>query len=475
MFMLNDEQVAIVTNDVENQGINFSHLGTDLIDHVCCDIEERMYDGIPFYDAYEQVKKDFGIKGLRQIQQDTLMLIDKNYRIMKNSMKLIGALSLALMAFGAMFKIMHWPMAGIMLAISFAFIALVFFPSLLYVTYKEANEKKQLPLYITGFIGGLIFITSILFKVMHWPGGAWLILSGLGILTLILIPMIIFKQVKKSKLNTSVYLIGLISLMIVLTGLLFKVMHWPGAGILLSVGGTIMILAFVPLFYITEIKNSEKPRVDFIFGIVALTFFIIFNFLLSLNASNTFNDDIAYQDNSYRETTKLLNSELDAIINDSVKNEVVSFIEQADLVCDKIEEIKILLTQYSLDISREDAKEYNKNGSPIIYGNHVPTNLLSDYNISSPLPVLKDELINLKKLYKEILPDSILISNNIDVLLNTNNSLLAFENKKLTWEEYYFSEKQSTAVMNMLSLWQYNVRLAEHKALSNLVVNSKNI
>ncbi len=107
MYLLTDEQVTIVTKDVENEGINYSHLMIDLVDHVCCDVEERMNQGISFSQAYEQVKKEFGIKGLRHIQKDTLMLIDKNYRIMKNSMKTIGVISLALMAFGALFKIMH--------------------------------------------------------------------------------------------------------------------------------------------------------------------------------------------------------------------------------------------------------------------------------------------------------------------------------------------------------------------------------
>ena len=112
MCLLTNEQVAIVTDDVKNEGINYSHLMIDLIDHVCCDVEERMNHGISFTQAYELVKKELGIRGLRHIQQDTLMLIDKNYRIMKNSMKAIGVISLALMAFGALFKIMHWPFAG---------------------------------------------------------------------------------------------------------------------------------------------------------------------------------------------------------------------------------------------------------------------------------------------------------------------------------------------------------------------------
>jgi len=143
MYLLKINEIAEIEKDVENEGINFSHLKFELVDHICCEIESYMYKGISFSEAYEQVRMEFGIKGLRHIQQDTLMLIDKNYRIMKNSMKTIGVLALGLMAFGALFKIMHWPFSGIMLAISFTFIAVVFFPALLYVMYRDVNQKQQ--------------------------------------------------------------------------------------------------------------------------------------------------------------------------------------------------------------------------------------------------------------------------------------------------------------------------------------------
>ncbi len=307
MCLLSTEQITIVTKDVENEGINFSHLQLDLVDHVCCDIEMHMDQGISFKKSYEIVKKEFGIKGLRQIQQNTLMLIDKNYRIMKKSMKIIGVLALALMAFGALFKIMHWPVAGIMLAISFVFVAFVFFPTLLYVMYKEVNRKKQAVTYIIAFVGGILFMASVLFKIMHWPGANFLFLPGMAILAFVLIPLIIIQRIGNLKMNKTVFLIGLISLIIILCGMLFKMMHWPGAAFLLVIGGALLVLAFVPLFYITDVRKSENIRIDFLFGIIAISYFIVFSFLLSLTASSGILIDFNYHDNSFRATANYLN------------------------------------------------------------------------------------------------------------------------------------------------------------------------
>ncbi len=391
MCLLSTEQIAIVSKDVENEGINFSHLQTDLVDHVCCDIEIHMDQGISFKKSYEIVKKEFGIKGLRQIQQNTLMLIDKNYRIMKKSMKIIGVLALALMAFGALFKIMHWPLAGIMLLASFVFVAFVFFPALLYVMYKEVNQKKQATIYITAFVGGILFMASVLFKTMHWPGANLLFLPGMAILAFILIPLIIIQRIANLKMNKTVFVIGLISLMTILWGMLFKIMHWPGAHVLLMVGGALLVLAFVPLFYITEVRKSENIRIDFLFGIVAISYFIIFSFLLSITASSGILIDFNYQDNSFRSSANHLNENNSSLLSETDQSEVSQFVKQADLVYIELENIKLHIIRSHYQINEQEAILLNKKNA-VIYGyGDLNDLLLANSKTKSRLLILKEK------------------------------------------------------------------------------------
>ncbi|MBI9067627.1 MAG: hypothetical protein JEZ09_10070 [Salinivirgaceae bacterium] len=471
MFRLNEEQVGLISSDVENEGINYSHLSYDLIDHICCDIESHMSQGISFNQAYSKVKEEFGIKGLRQIQQDTLMLIDKNYRIMKKSMKMIGVLAMSLMAFGALFKIFHWPGAAPMLAISFFFTTLVFFPTLLYVMYKEVNQKKQGLLYLTAFIGGAAFMTGVLFKIMHWPEGDLLIFFGIILISFLLIPMIIILRVKKLSINRSVFLTGLISLMVFLFGFIFKMQHWPGANILKIFGSVLLIMVFIPLFYYKEIRKSDKMRVDFIFGIIALTYFIVLSFLLAISQNYSVLMEFGVFEKSYRQNA--ISLELNnQKIEPSKKDEALqNFINQATILFIEIEELKITIIQHHNNINREMAIELIKSNKPLVSKNAVTNFLLSEQNHNTPLQKLKTEIDKFNNLYYDITNDSI-NSYSKPTLFDTDN-IQSDKGLDQSWENYHFYQKPSIATLSLLSLWQYNIRLTENNLLTALVNNPK--
>ena len=54
-----------ISHDISRQEITFSHLLEDLIDHVCCDVENEMQKGLNFSEAYQQVKKKNGIAEIK--------------------------------------------------------------------------------------------------------------------------------------------------------------------------------------------------------------------------------------------------------------------------------------------------------------------------------------------------------------------------------------------------------------------------
>src|SRR4030043_685395 len=101
--------INLIIGDVKCQRITFSHLCDDLIDHICCDIEYEMENGLSFEKAYQKVKAKIGDRGLNKIQEETLYSVDTKYRRMKNTMKITGIAGTVLLSFGAMSKIMHWP------------------------------------------------------------------------------------------------------------------------------------------------------------------------------------------------------------------------------------------------------------------------------------------------------------------------------------------------------------------------------
>ena len=153
------------------QEITFSHLPADLIDHICCDVEYEMQNGMTFSEAYKRVKQKMGPRRLKEIQEETLYLVDTKYRKMKNTMKISGVAGTIMFGFAAMFKIQHWPMAGVLMTLGALILAFVFLPSALSVLWKETHNRKRLFLFISAFFAGMLFIFGTLFKIQHWPMG----------------------------------------------------------------------------------------------------------------------------------------------------------------------------------------------------------------------------------------------------------------------------------------------------------------
>jgi hypothetical protein len=84
-------------------------------------------------------------------------------------------------------------------------------------------------------IAGSIF--GLLFKTLHWPGASIILLTS-GVLTFVMLALLLLCKPGPMivKLHYPAMLIG--ALMAVITGGMFKIMHWPGANLLLLLGLT---------------------------------------------------------------------------------------------------------------------------------------------------------------------------------------------------------------------------------------------
>ena len=67
------QNIDQISHDVRREEIIFSHLLEDLIDHVCCDVEDEMQNGLNFTEAYRRVKDKMGPRRLKEIQEETLI------------------------------------------------------------------------------------------------------------------------------------------------------------------------------------------------------------------------------------------------------------------------------------------------------------------------------------------------------------------------------------------------------------------
>jgi len=287
---LNLHHIDQITRDVRLQEIGFSHLFHDLVDHICCDIEYEMQQGVPFDEAYRKVKAKIGFRGLKKIQEDTLYAVDNKYRNMKKLMKISGVSGTVLLGVAVIFKISHWPLAGVFLTLGALILSFLFLPSALTVLWKETRNQKKLILFIAAFIAGVAFILGMLFKIQHWPGAAIMVTFGLLTGIFLFIPSLLSQLFgdKEKKHKRPLYVAGAISLIIYCAGFWFRIMHWPMATLFIVTGSFTLICIVLPLFTRMQWKEEKHVNARFIFMIVAPLLFILPGALVNLNLERNY-------------------------------------------------------------------------------------------------------------------------------------------------------------------------------------------
>jgi len=292
-------EIDIICRDVQGQDITFSHLCDELADHICCDVEHEMQrGGTTFAEAYAAVRRRMGSqRRLREIQEETLYAVDTKYRKMKTTMKVAGIAGTILFGFASMFKIMHWPMAGVLMTLGAFTLAFVFLPAALAVLWKESRSRRRILLLISAFFAAMFFIVGILFKVQHWPGSSVLITLGAVVAILLLIPSLLQNSLVSGERRAGkmVYVVGALALVLCLAGFLFKIMHWPLAGFFITFGLLALFGVAFPWYIIATSRNDTFVRAENIFLVIGSLAILIPAALVTANISRSY--DAAYYRN----------------------------------------------------------------------------------------------------------------------------------------------------------------------------------
>ena len=284
--------IDLISRDLRKQDITFSHLLEELIDHVCCDVEYEMQTGLDFPEAYKKVKRKIGSRRIREIQEETLYLVDTKYRKMKNLMKISGVAGTIMYGFAALFKIQHWPGAGSLMTLGALILAFIFMPSALTVLWKETHNKKRIFLFISAFFAALFFISGTLFKIQHWPGAG--IILSLAALSSVLffIPALMVSRIsdQENRAKRPVYIIGATGIIFYVLGMFFKIQHWPTATFLMVLGVIVLsVVAFPWYTYITwKEENFIKSR--YIYLVIGALLIIVPGALLNLNLQRSYEE-----------------------------------------------------------------------------------------------------------------------------------------------------------------------------------------
>ena len=89
---------------------------------------------------------------------------------MKQKLYILGVVAAMITSTGAIFKVNHWPAAGILIVAGTLILVLLFLPAALINNYKAEGNKQNKVLYIVTYITCFVVFIAMLFKIISVCG-----------------------------------------------------------------------------------------------------------------------------------------------------------------------------------------------------------------------------------------------------------------------------------------------------------------
>ncbi len=110
MSILNKEQVEFIVRHLQQSNWKYEPLQEELLDHLCCAIEQKMELGISFEQATASVFGIFSEDEIEKIQQQTILSLNQKMMIMKQISLLV--LALMMLTFSSLWSFQQNPLPG---------------------------------------------------------------------------------------------------------------------------------------------------------------------------------------------------------------------------------------------------------------------------------------------------------------------------------------------------------------------------
>ncbi|HEY6162455.1 MAG TPA: hypothetical protein VI112_14600, partial [Bacteroidia bacterium] len=138
------------------------------------------------------------------------------------------------------------------------------------LTFKHYYAMKK-TMIITGAISVITFVFGSIFKIMHWPGASILLVLGIGFTSVLFLPLLFILKTRDQSNAREKLIVGVGALIGILLCLatLFTVMHWgAGNGVLWLTAIGLSVFVLIPVYFFTGIRNPESKANTIITSIV---------------------------------------------------------------------------------------------------------------------------------------------------------------------------------------------------------------
>lgn len=130
------------------------------------------------------------------------------------------------------------------------------------------NHKKMAVMkkftYLTGFIAAMAACVGVGFKLLHLPGAAVLLSTSASILLILFLPLLIidrYKLIIKKRLSEKLMLLmAALTVIVMCLSVIFKLLHYPGASILIFLAMILFSVGLLPFMFFKLYKNSIQKE-----------------------------------------------------------------------------------------------------------------------------------------------------------------------------------------------------------------------
>jgi hypothetical protein len=196
----------------------------------------------------------------------------------------LGYIAAFLTAVAFVFKLNHWPLTGIIMDINLILLS-IYFPLFIIDKMKNAEGKTASSYVVAAICSGLITL-GVLFKINHWPVAGILLTSGLAGFSLVFLPWLYIEKSKVPGAPNLMNAAGALGLALFGLAILGKLMHWPGPAFLFVAAVALVFLIYFPMFMMSagisdEVKVSKLRDTFFALIIGSLMIFFILGIIRS--------------------------------------------------------------------------------------------------------------------------------------------------------------------------------------------------
>ncbi len=162
MEYLKPEELLLINQYLDRQGLTFKPLREEMFDHIIDDINGKINQGASFEEAWSNITGEIPEDHFKTMQKEVMETINKKFTLPKG----LSYLSLLLILTMVTFKVMHLSLSGILLLITFGTIGASLFFGTLYGLYPFKDKTESI-LLIGTLVGVEIFLLSFGLQVLH--------------------------------------------------------------------------------------------------------------------------------------------------------------------------------------------------------------------------------------------------------------------------------------------------------------------